>query len=431
MPLLTLGMNHQSAPLALRERVAIGEGDVHEALRDLKAAPGVGQAALLSTCNRTEIYAEVEAGALSAPARWLARYRGLAPAQVDEYCYLHVDGMAVRHLFRVATGLDSMVLGEPQILGQAKLAHVHAREAGTLGPALDRMFQQAFAVAKRVRTDTRIGANPVSIAFAGVRLAQQVFTELDKASVMLIGAGDTVELAATHLAERRARRLLFANRTLEHAQVLATRFSGYALSLGDLRRHLSEADVVISATASREPILHRDTVAHALIERRRRPMFMLDLAVPRDIAPDVAGLEDLYLYTIDDLEEVIEENRRTRREAADQAEAIVELQAEHFMAWWRASTRQDVLRRLRSDSAAVSDRTLEQARSMLAHGRDPEAVLEYLAHTLTNRLLHSPSARLREAALGGDLDLLNAAERLFALLGEDKDADDADHPPQA
>jgi glutamyl-tRNA reductase len=306
-----------------------------------------------------------------------------------------------------------MILGEPQILGQVKDAWQAARDARSLRNPLDRLFQQTFSVAKRVRTDTRVGAHPVSVAFAAVRLARQVFARLDQATVLLIGAGDTIELAARHLADAKVQRLLVANRTLEHAQALAGRHGGVALPLAELGRHLPEADIVITATASRAPILDREQVAAALKARKHRPMFLLDLAVPRDIAADVADLADVYLYTVDDLEQVIEENRASRRQAADQAEAIIDLQVQHYLSWWQAQGRQDALKQLRSDGVLARDQALAKAQDELAHGEDPQQVLRRLAHQLTNRLLHAPTAALRQAALDGDSDLLRAAERLF------------------
>ena len=440
MPLLALGLNHQTAPLSLRERVAFAPERDPQALHELLAVPGVEESVLLSTCNRTELYCSVAEDALERPAAWLARHHAVPEAELQAYLYQYRDADAVRHLFRVATGLDSMVLGEPQILGQVKTAWQVARGAGALKPALDRLFQHAFSVAKRVRTDTRIGAHPVSVAFAAVRLAQQVFTELDQATVLLVGAGDTIELAARHLRDHNARRLLVANRTLEHAQSLAARIGGYALPLAELDRHLAEADIVISATAAREPVLRRPQVEAALRARRNRPMFLLDLAVPRDIAADVAELEDVYLYTVDDLDQVIEEGRRSRREAAEQGEAIIDLQVSHFIEWWRGSLRQDALKRLRAHGSQVRGEVDARARAMLAQGRPPEQVLEYVSHTLLNKLLHAPTTRLREAAQRGDNELLRAAERLFDQAPDgtaaaddpsELDPHDPEHPPQA
>jgi len=411
--LLALGLSHQTAPVALREKVAFGPERLPTALAELLARPGVEEAAVVSTCNRTEIYCSVGDGFEGEPARWLAESHGLQLDALRGCLYQHQDGEAVRHLFRVATGLDSLVLGEPQILGQVKDAWQLAREAGGLRSGLDRLFQHGFAVAKRVRTDTDIGAHPVSVAFAGVRLAQQVFSDLKEASVLLIGAGETIELTARHLLEQKAKRLLIANRTLDNALSLAGRIGGYALPLSELGRHLHEADIVISATAAREPILHRADLAHALRQRRHRPMFLLDLAVPRDIAEDVATLEDVFLYTVDDLDQVIEENRRSRQAAAREAEAIIELQVEHFLGWWRAADRQGLIRDIRSQAERERDAVLARAQQMIAQGKPADEALRFLAHTLTNKLLHAPSARLREAAQRGELELLRAAEQLF------------------
>ena len=429
MPLIALGLNHLTAPVALRERVAIDADATPPALADLAAQPGVDEAMILSTCNRTELYCSVREGAEQSPSNWLHARNQMTPGRLDEFLYLHTDDAAVRHVFRVATGLESMVLGEPQILGQVKDAWRAARTANTLHAPMDRLLQNAFQVAKRVRTETRIGTGPVSVAFTAVRLVEQAFADLHESCVLLIGAGDTIELAARHLVDSHVKRLLVANRTLEHAQSLASRFGGYALPLDELDRHLAEADIVISATASREPVLRTAALQRALKARKHRPMFLLDLAVPRDIEPSAAQLEDVYLYTVDDLEQVIEDNRRSRREAAEQAEAIIALQVEHYLQWWRASDHQDTLRRLRQRGEDERDATLARARELLQQGRPPEQALEFLAHTLTNKLLHAPSANLRQAALRGDHDLLHAAERLFEA-GPEKDTNEPQHPPQ-
>ncbi|MGH8172456.1 MAG: glutamyl-tRNA reductase, partial [Rhodanobacteraceae bacterium] len=370
-------------------------------------------AAILSTCNRTELYCTVDSGNESVPGTWLQRHHQLTGERLDEFLYRHADADAVRHLFRVATGLESMVLGEPQILGQVKDAYALARDAQTLRAPLERLFQNTFAVAKRVRSDTRIGANPVSVAFTAVRLAERVFADLRQACVLLIGAGETIELAARHLTEARVRSLIVANRTLENAQALASRFGGYAISLADLPKHLAEADIVISSTASREPVLDRATVAAAITARKRKPMFLVDIAVPRDIEPAVASIEDVFLYTIDDLRQVIDENLRGRREAARDAEAMIELSVEHFMGWWRALDLHNPVSELRRHAETDRDEVLAKAHAMLARGKPVDEVLAYLANTLTNKILHAPSANLRAAALRGDADLLRAAERLF------------------
>ncbi|KGM53891.1 glutamyl-tRNA reductase [Lysobacter daejeonensis GH1-9] len=428
MSLFVLGLNHQTAPVSLRERVSFSGDGVTSALEALRELPTVREVALLSTCNRTELYAVTDDDGV-ALADWLSTH-GTGNADLDAYLYRHRDSDAVRHLFRVATGLDSLVLGEPQILGQVKDAWAAAREAGSLGTQLDRLFQQAFSTAKRARTDTRIGANPVSVASAAVRLAQESFARIEESTVLLIGAGETIELAARHLAQARPKRLLVANRTLAHAQELASRHGGVALPLTELERHLAEADVVFSATAARDPILHKPHVASALAARKHRPMLLLDLAVPRDIAPDVADLRDVFLYTVDDLERAIEDNRRGRREAAAEAEAIVDLQVARFVETMVASTRTAPLKRLRAHGEAAKAEALAKARQQLASGQDPSEVLDFLAHTLTNRLLHAPTIALREAALTGNHDLARAADRMFpAPDSGSTPPDDADPAP--
>jgi len=413
MALIALGLNHLTAPLDVREQVAFAPETMPDALSDLARQPGVNEALILSTCNRTELYVDIEPGAETAPQDWLLAHHRLDARKLDEFLYRHAEDAAVRHLFRVATGLDSMVLGEPQILGQVKDAYQHARVAGTLRAPMERLLQQTFAVAKRVRTDTRIGANPVSVAFTAVRLAERLFADLREACVLLIGAGETIELAARHLAESHVRRLIVANRTLENAQSLASRFAAYAIALADLPRHLAEADIVISSTASREPVLSKAMVSDAILARRRKPMFLVDIAVPRDIDASVAELEDVYLYTIDDLRSIIDVNLRSRRAAALEAEALIDLQVTHYLDWRRALVASNPLAGLRRDAESRRDEVLAKARALLAGGRTPEQALEFLAHTLTNKLLHAPSANLRAAAQRGDADLLRAAERLF------------------
>ncbi|MCF5944266.1 glutamyl-tRNA reductase, partial [Xanthomonas perforans] len=363
MTLWVLGLNHQTAPVDLRERAAFAGDALPRALESLRALPQVSEAALLATCNRTELYAMAdEAHSL---VNWLETH---APG-LSGHLYQHREAEAVRHLFRVATGLDSMVLGEPQILGQVKDAWAVARAHGALGSGLDRLFQQTFSVAKRARTDTRVGANPVSVASTAVRLAQDSFARLNESTVLLIGAGETIELAAKHLSEGRVRRLLIANRTLAHAQTLASQHGGFALPLTDLERHLAEADVVFSATAAREPLVTRAQVEQALRTRKRKPMLLFDLAVPRDIEASVGELSDAYLYTVDDLERAVEDNRRGRREAADQAEAIIDLQVARYVETLQATARQAPLKRLRAFGDSTRDELLAKARQQLHNGK--------------------------------------------------------------
>jgi len=413
MTLLAIGINHQTAPVALRERVAFAGDALPGALATLRRLPQVREVALLSTCNRTELYAVADDDG-RALCDWLATHPEDS-GDLHAYLYRHSEGDAVRHLFRVATGLDSLVLGEPQITGQVKQAWAAARAAGTLGGRLDRLFQHAFVTAKRARTETRIGNSPVSMASVAVRLAEDSFARPEDSVVLLIGAGEIIELAARHLAQAKVKRLLVANRTYAHAQDLAARHGGVALPLDELERHLFLADIVFSATASREPVLHRGQVAAALAARKHRPMLLLDLAVPRDIAPDVAELDDAYLYTVDDLDRAIEDNRSSRREAAEAAEAIVELQVARYTEALAAGTRNEPLKRLRAHGDAVRAELLAKAKQQLAAGQRPEAVLESLAHGLTNRLLHAPTAALRDAAVAGDTELIRAVTRLLPI----------------
>ena len=417
MPLLALGLNHQTAPVSVREQLAFAPDRLDSALRDLLNHGGAHEAAILSTCNRTELYCGLKDGDSRPVVEWLGDYHRLRTGDLWPYLYQHVEGRAVRHILRVAAGLDSLVLGEPQILGQVKDAYQAANSAGALGTRLDRLFQHTFAVAKQVRTDTRIGASPVSVAFAAVSLAKQIFADLPKRTALLIGAGDTIELVARHLHENGIGRLVVANRTLERAHALAASFAGYAIALEEIPAHLREADMVISATASPGLMLEAALVRQCLKQRRHQPMFMVDLAVPRDIDPATADLDDVYLYTVDDLKDIIQENLRSRQAAAQQAEEIIESQVEHFMAWLRTQDSAASLRALRQQAEAMRDEALARARRQLEQGKDPAEVMNLLAHTLTNKLMHSPCAGLREAAAQGDVEMLTLIQNLYRLPG--------------
>jgi glutamyl-tRNA reductase len=391
--LFTLGLNHQTAPLAVRERVVFHVERLHEALDELKR--GFAQeAAILSTCNRTELY--VSGDTPSALAQWLARYHRVAPAELQPYLYTLPSEQAVRHAFRVASGLDSMVLGEPQILGQMKEAARAAQSAGTLGALLHRLFQRSFAVAKEVRTTTRIGAASVSMAAAAVKLAERIFPSLKDQSVLLIGAGEMIELAATHFAAQAPARITVANRTLERAERLAHRFNARAIELRSLAEHLHEHDIVISCTASSLPILGKGLVERALRARRRRPIFMVDLAVPRDIEQEAGELDDVFLYTLDDLAGIVSANLDARRSALEQAEAIIDTQVGQFMRWMRLREGVPLIRALREQADAARRGELERALKALERGEDAAQVLEALSQTLTNKLMHGPTQALSE-----------------------------------
>ena len=420
MRLLAFGINHKTAPVAIRERVAFAPERLPEALRDLTAPPSVREAAILSTCNRTELYCCVDKPDDSRLIEhWFSRYHRLERDAIRPYVYLHPDQAAVRHLLRVASGLDSLVLGEPQILGQVKSAYRTAAEAGTLGTVLNKLCQHTFNVAKRIRTDTAIGASPVSVAFAAVNLARQIFSNFDKHTALLIGAGETVELAARHLKENGIGRMIIANRTVERAQKLADELGAYAIALADIPDHLAEADIVISSTASPLPILGKGSVERAIRIRKRRPVLMVDIAVPRDIEPEVGELADIYLYTVDDLQDIIEEGLKSRREAAAQAEEIIDMQVHDFMGWVQAQKNIDILRRYRERNDRIRQQEVEAALRQLENGADPRQLLQKLAHGLTNKLAHTPTVRLREASRNDQQELLRAAQELFDIKHND------------
>jgi glutamyl-tRNA reductase len=419
MSLIALGINHRTAPVELREQVAISGERMAAALHALAALPVVEEAAILSTCNRTELYCAMQDDALDVLSEWLGHFHHLDPARIRPYLYSYPNDDAVRHILRVAGGLDSMILGEPQILGQMKEAYQAAADAGTLRAALSRLFQHTFSVAKQIRTDTAIGESPVSVAFAAVSLAKQIFSDFEQHTALLIGAGETIELSARHLNEQKLGRLVVANRTIERAHRLAADFNGYGISLEEIPAHLAEADIVISATASSTPVVTRAMVKRALKSRKHRPVFMVDIAVPRDIEPAVAELEDIYLYTVDDLQEVIKENLNSRQQAANQAEEIIDVQVARFMAWLRAQDAVSTIRDYRQRAERNRDQVLAKAQQMLANGRPPQQVLDFLAHTLTNKLTHEPSVKIRQAAENGDAELLQAALELFNLSKDD------------
>lgn len=402
MQLVTLGINHSTAPLALRERVAFPAERVIEAVRQLRhhAEGMVRETAILSTCNRTEIYCASDAAlaALEAPIRdWLAHYHQMTAAQLAPHLYALDQSEAVRHAFRVACGLDSMVLGEPQILGQMKQAARDADAAGGLGTLLHQLFQRTFSVAKEVRTNTEIGAHSVSMAAASVRLAQRLFERLSDAQVLFIGAGEMIELCATHFAAQAPRGITIANRTVERGERLAAQFKGQFMPLADLPQRLADFDIVVSCTASTLPIIGLGMVERATRVRRHRPLFMVDLAVPRDIEAEVGRLGDVYLYTVDDLGKIVAQGNASRAAAVSQAEAIIDQQVRQFMRWLEARSAVPAIRDLHERGEAIRQRELERAQRLLARGEDPARVLEALSQGLTNKFLHGPTQLLNEA----------------------------------
>ena len=399
MAVWALGINHTTAPLDMRGRFAFALDQVGPTLAQLRQSlqgqlSRQPEAAILSTCNRTEIYCAGPQHDLEPTIDWLAHAGGVSPQLLRSHAYTLQDGPAARHAFRVASGLDSMVLGEAQILGQMKDAVRVAEEAGALGTTLNQLFQRSFAVAKEVRTSTEIGVHSISMAAAAVRLAGQLFEDLGRIKVLFVGAGEMIELAATHFAARNPARIAIANRTLERGEKLATRFGGEVMRLQDLPARLHEFDAVVSSTASQLPIIGLGAVERAIKARRRRPMFMVDLAVPRDIEPEVKALEDVYLYTVDDLAHVVQTGQAQRQAAVAQAEAIIDAGVQSFLHWMDQRGSVPVIRQLHAQADEWRLAEIARARKLLARGEDVDTVLEALSRGLTQKLLHGAMAEL-------------------------------------
>jgi glutamyl-tRNA reductase len=429
MTVLALGLNHATAPLDLRGRFALSPEQLAPALRGLRERLSRSpEVAIVSTCNRTELYVADSThgrGALASPAvDWLAQMGGVQSHTLREHSYVLEDSAAARHAFRVASGLDSMVLGEPQILGQMKQAVREADTAGTLGTTLHQMFQRSFAVAKEVRTSTEIGAHSISMAAASVRLASQLFEDLRELKVLFVGAGEMIELVATHFAARNPRLLAVANRTLERGEKLAGRFGAEALRLADLPQRLAEFDVVVSCTASSLPIIGLGAVERALKARRHRPMFMVDLAVPRDIEPEVARLSDVYLYTVDDLSALVQVAGEKRQAAVQQAEAIIETGVQGFVHWLDQRGTVPLIQALNAQADDWRATEIARARKALAKGADVEAVLEALSRGLTQKMLHGALAELHAADPEQRRELAGTVSRLFLRNAARHPADD-------
>jgi glutamyl-tRNA reductase len=415
MSLVAIGINHKTATVDLREKVAFSPDRIHDAMKSLASRTRTGEAVIVSTCNRTELYcnnAEKED-----IIEWLEDYHNIDHGDLMPCIYVYEEQVAVKHLMRVASGLDSLVLGEPQILGQVKQAFVKAREAGTIALTIDRLFQNTFSVAKKVRTETEIGAAAVSVAFAAVSMAKHIFSSLSTTKVLLIGAGETIELVAKHLKDNGVASMVVANRTIERAQAMCQEFNATAITLEQIPDFLAKADIVISSTASPLPILGKGMVEKALKQRRHQPMLLVDIAVPRDIEAEVGELDDAFLYTVDDLHSIIEQNMASRKEAAEQAELITEDQSHIFMEWIRSLESVDSIREYRSQSLAIKDELVERALNKLSQGSNSEQVILELANRLTNRLIHSPTQALTSASRQGDLNTLG---QLRTALGLDK-----------
>ena len=420
MNLIALGINHNSAAVEVRERVAFAPEQVGEALSDACEQGQVEEVVILSTCNRTEMYAVVPEGTLAVDKAlqlidWMANYHHLSVGELRESAYHFESEQALHHIIQVASGLDSMVLGEPQIFGQLKSAYAVAGEAGTVGGELGRLFPRVFSIAKRVRTDTAIGENPVSVAYAAVDLARHIFSDLNKCNALLVGAGETIELVARHLIEAGVSGIVIANRTLGRARELAQKFGAEAVLLAEIPEQLLDADIVITSTASQLPILGKGAVEQALKARRHRPVLMVDIAVPRDIEAQVGDLRDVYLYSVDDLREIVEQNMRSRHQEARKADEIIAEGVRVCVDEVRRLASVDVVKDYRRLAEEMRELELQRALRALARGEDPQKIAAQLARAITNKLIHAPTAGLKQASAEGRQDLLAHACKLLGI----------------
>lgn len=417
MSFLTVGINHNTASVDVREKVSFTPDTMSESLQAVLSLPGISESAILSTCNRSEIYfySESETTSVNALFQWLASIHHVDVQLLEDSAYVYRDEEAVKHLSRVASGLDSMVLGEPQILGQLKSAYAVAQQYESVGSMLNYMFQHSFKVAKQVRTETAIGENAVSIAYAAVSLAGRIFSDLGQCRALLVGAGETIDLVARHLREKKVNKITVANRTLTRAEELAREFNAQACLLSDIPEELEKADIVITSTASQLPLIGKGMVERALRKRRYRPMFMVDIAVPRDIEAEVGQLNDVFLYSVDDLKSVVEDNRRSREKAAREASEIIEQQTSHFKHNINARSAGESISLIRANADQIRQQELEKIQKALRAGGDAEQLMQQLAHSLTNKLMHAPTVALRDAHKQGDYTAADWALRFFDI----------------
>lgn len=438
MTLVLVGINHKTANIALREKVAFPPEIVGEALAQIREIPDLSEVVLVSTCNRTEFYLGYELGSsaeFSASeldydhliiekqqyiVKWLSEYHQLAQDQLSDSVYVFSDLEVVRHLMKVSCGLDSMVLGEPQILGQIKSAFAVSKDLDFVGPSLERAFQAAFSIAKEVRTDTAIGENPISVAYTAVTLAERIFSDLESLSIMLIGAGRTIELVARHFVNKRVSRITVANRTLDNALEIASKFEAHGVLLSEIPEQLVFADIVVSSTNSQLPLLGKGAVERALKTRKHKPMLLIDLAVPRDIESEVGDIADAYLYSVDDISAAIEDNVKSRAEAAAQAESIIEHGMEKYLKKLLSLNVVDTLREFRNKADEIRERELNRALKSLSSGEPAEVILESLARTITNKLIHTPSVQMKKASAEGRNELFQLIQELYELGDEEQ-----------
>lgn len=428
MSIRVIGINHKTAPISIREKVAFSPEGLIEKLQSIKDgnSDNKNEVVILSTCNRTEIYSssDLEFTELS---QWFNHQNTASQNEIDKCLYYYLGEEAVQHIMRVASGLDSLVLGEPQILGQLKIALKTAAEQKTAGTTLKRLMQHTFSTAKKVRTETSIGSNPVSVAFAAVNLAKQIFSDLENKSALLIGAGETINLVGKHLKNTGIGNIIIANRSIENATKLANELGGLGIPLQQIGDYLPEADIVISSTAAPLPIIGKGTIEWALKKRKHKPIFMVDIAVPRDIEAEVGELDDIYLYTVDDLQSAIEENMSSRQKAAKQAEIMIEAEVQNFMGWIRAQDKMQLIKNYRNKVTNIQKETLEKATKLLKNGEPPEEALKFLAHTLTNKLAHDATVAMNKAAHSGDNKILEASDKILNLSDTDKSKNNKDN----
>ena len=408
-----MGLSHQTAPIELREQVAVSPARAPDTLLNLLDEDGVSEAVILSTCNRTEFYCRTSDASGKKLRKWITAYFGVPSEQLDQHYYLHTEQAAAEHLVRVAAGLESMVLGEPQILGQVKDAFRFAEDSQAIGPVLRAMFEKAFSASKLIRSQTSIGEHSVSVASIAVMLAKQVFGNLHEKTVLLLGAGEMIEICLRYLTQQGVNKILIANRNIKNAEKLSKSFGGEAMSLSEIDERISVADVIISSTGAPGTVISYATMQQAIKQRRHRPVIVIDIAVPRDVESEVGEMNDVYLYTIDDLQDLAAENMNRRAEAAKEAESVVVEQSHEFMRWCHGQRAVHGIRQIRDAAQRGNPQLIEAALKRLEGGQDAQEVLEHLTRSLTNKILHGPSTRLREAAENQDFEVLAAARHLF------------------
>lgn len=414
MKLFVLGVNHETAPIDIREKVSFSKEQIQIALAEFRQFGAENETIILSTCNRTEIYCNLKSLSPDYIHQWLHRFFDIKKQTIGPYLYEYSDLDAIKHIMRVASGLNSLVMGEPQIFGQIKEAYNCAIKANTIHQKLDYLFQHIFKTVKQIRTDTAIGSSPVSIAFSAVALSEQFFGQLNQQTALLIGAGETIELVARHLHEHGIGKIIIANRTIDKAHQISEKLGGYAINLSEIDEHLHEADMIISSTASSQPIIVKTMVQTALKQRKNKPIFMVDIAVPRDIAPNISELNNVYLYSVDDLTEIINENKQSRQNAALAAEEIVNIQASNFMAKYQATIKASpLIQQFREQAYRLKDKSIDEALSQLQNGDSADEVIKKLANQLTNKLLHTPTTNIHKAGLDGQQQVIDSAHSIL------------------